>query len=208
MKIRDIVIITLCTVAALVCIALTFWGNIKNDGILTTDSYIGVVATLIGVCATIVVGFQIASFVKIHETEKQIKEVKTERDNMQKEKEQFLREIKIVEDELSNAFVMLSKVSKNTSTKILAQILSIRCSNISKEADVTLLRYQILSKSIKKAQEDNELSEIKKVSLFVDKLKFVDVPKNIEHYTEIMKLHLEIIEALEKYKVENKEIHN
>ncbi len=208
MKTRDIVIITLCTVAALVCIALTFWGNLKNDGILTTDSYIGVIATLIGVCATIVVGFQIASFVKIHETEKQIKEVKTERDNMQKEKEQFLREIKIVEDELSNAFVMLSKVSKNTYTKILAQILSIRCSNISKEADVTLLRYQILSKSIKKAQEDNELSEIKKVSLFVDKLKFVDVPKNIEHYTEIMKLHLEIIETLEKYKVENKEIHN
>lgn len=208
MKTRDIVIITLCTVAALVCIALTFWGNLKNDGILTTDSYIGVIATLIGVCATIVVGFQIASFVKIHETEKQIKEVKTERDNMQKEKEQFLREIKIVEDELSNAFVMLSKVSKNTYTKILAQILSIRCSNISKEADVTLLRYQILSKSIKKAQEDNELSEIKKVSLFVDKLKFVDVPKNIEHYTEIMKLHLEIIETLEKYKVENKEIQN
>lgn len=208
MKTRDIVIITLCTVAALVCIALTFWGNLKNDGILTTDSYIGVIATLIGVCATIVVGFQIASFVKIHETEKQIKEVKTERDNMQKEKEQFLREIKFVEDELSNAFVMLSKVSKNTYTKILAQILSIRCSNISKEADVTLLRYQILSKSIKKAQEDNELSEIKKVSLFVDKLKFVDVPKNLEHYTEIMKLHLEIIETLEKYKVENKEIHN
>ena len=208
MKTRDIVIITLCTVAALVCIALTFWGNLKNDGILTTDSYIGVIATLIGVCATIVVGFQIASFVKIHETEKQIKEVKTERDNMQKEKEQFLREIKIVEDELSNAFVMLSKISKNTHTKILAQILSIRCSNISKEADVTLLRYQILSKSIKKAQEDNELSEIKKVSLFVDKLKFVDVPKNIEHYTEIMKLHLEIIETLEKYKVEDKEIHN
>lgn len=208
MKTRDIVIITLCTVAALVCIALTFWGNIKNDGILTTDSYIGVIATLIGVCATIVVGFQIASFVKIHETEKQIKEVKTERDNMQKEKEQFLREIKIVEDELSNAFVLLSKVSKNTYTKILAQILSIRCSNISKDADVTLIRYQILSKSIKKAQEDNELSEIKKVSLFVDKLKFVDVPKNIEHYTEIMKLHLEIIETLEKYKVENKEIHN
>ena len=148
MKTRDIVIITLCTVAALVCIALTFWGNLKNDGILTTDSYIGVIATLIGVCATIVVGFQIASFVKIHETEKQIKEVKTERDNMQKEKEQFLREIKFVEDELSNAFVMLSKVSKNTYTKILAQILSIRCSNISKEADVTLLRYQILSKSI------------------------------------------------------------
>lgn len=208
MKQRDIIIVVSSVATALICVTLTFWGNIKNDGILTTDSYIGVIATLIGVCATIVVGFQIASFVKIHETEKQIKEVKTERDNMQKEKEQFLREIKIVEDELSNAFVMLSKVSKNTYTKILAQILSIRCSNISKEADVTLLRYQILSKSIKKAQEDNELSEIKKVSLFVDKLKFVDVPKNIEYYTEIMKLHLEIIETLEKYKVENKETQN
>lgn len=208
MKQRDIIIVVSSVATALICVTLTFWGNLKNDGILTTDSYIGVIATLIGVCATIIVGFQIASFVKIHETEKQIKEVKTERDNMQKEKEQFLREIKIVEDELSNAFVLLSKVSKNTYTKILAQILSIRCSNISKEADVTLLRYQVLSKSIKKAQEDNELNEIKMVSLFVDKLKFVDVPKNIEHYTEIMKLHLEIIETLEKYKVENKEIHN
>lgn len=70
MKKRDIIIVTLCVVTAAVCIALTFCGNYKNNGVLTTDAFIGVLATLIGVCATIIVGLQIASFVKINETER------------------------------------------------------------------------------------------------------------------------------------------
>ncbi len=70
MKKRDIIIVTVSIAAAIVCIALTFWGNLKNNGAVTTDAFIGVLATLIGVCATIVVGFQIASFFGVAGVEK------------------------------------------------------------------------------------------------------------------------------------------
>ena len=84
MKKRDIIIVTICIATALICITLTWWGNYKNDGVLSPDAYYGVLASFIGACATIIVGFQIASFVKIHETERQIKEVQKERDKISK----------------------------------------------------------------------------------------------------------------------------
>ena len=87
MKKRDIIIVTVCIATALICIVLTFWGNYKNDGVLSPEAFYGVLATFIGICATIIVGFQIASFVKIHETERQIKKVQEERDKMEEEKE-------------------------------------------------------------------------------------------------------------------------
>lgn len=205
MKTRDIVIITLCTVAALVCIALTFWGNIKNDGILTTDSYIGVVATLIGVCATIVVGFQIASFVKIHETEKQIKEVKAERDAILKEKEDFLEDINLIRRELSNICIILSDTIPNNDkiayikAKVFTQILSISCMIIEESPTVTLNKY----KKLKNLLNSHLSRKIIYPPICVNKLKKIRIPDNIEHYTEIMKLHIEIIEILENVAKEN-----
>ncbi len=48
---------TVCISAALICIVLTFWGNFKSGGVITIDAYVGVMATFIGICAAIVVGF-------------------------------------------------------------------------------------------------------------------------------------------------------
>ena len=72
MKKRDIIIVIVCVATALICIGLTFWGNLKNNGVLTTDAFMGVIATFIGVCATVIVGFQIASFIELRETKKQV----------------------------------------------------------------------------------------------------------------------------------------
>ena len=196
MKKRDIIIITVCVATALICIALTFWGNYKNNGVLSDDAFYGVLATFVGICATIIVGFQIASFVKINETEKQIKEVRAERDKMQIEKEQLRREISFVESELSNAFVILSNTTKDTSLKIFAKILSISCADIKEEPNVTLRRYNSLHAAIQQASD----TDIVKISKFVNKLKEVEIPKEIDGYTEIMKLHIEILDILEKAK--------
>ena len=72
---RNIIIVTISIATSIVCIALTFWGNIKNDGTITTDAFIGIIASLIGVCVTIVVGFQIASFLELREVRKQVEQV-------------------------------------------------------------------------------------------------------------------------------------
>ena len=76
---RNIIIVTISIATSIACIALTFWGNIKNDGTITTDAFIGIIASLIGVCVTIVVGFQIASFLELREVRKQVEQVEKQR---------------------------------------------------------------------------------------------------------------------------------
>lgn len=193
MKKRDIIIVTICIAATLICIALTWWGNYKNNGVLSPDAFYGVLATFIGICATFIVGFQIASFVKIHETERQIKEVVAERKKMQEEKESFQKEINFIENELSNAFTMLSRTKIHTSFKIFAQILAISCCKIQDEPDVALSRYQRLHQDMKSAKQE----ELQALGRFRYKLKDVKIPQTIPHYVDIMKLHLEVIEILE-----------
>ena len=104
MKTRNIIIVATCISTAIICIALTFWGNYKNDGVLSPDAFYGVLATFIGICATIIVGFQIASFVKLHETEKQIQVVQYERNKMLHDKEKFQNEIKSIRKDTSAVF--------------------------------------------------------------------------------------------------------
>ena len=194
MKKRDIIIVTLCVASALVCIALTFWGNIKNNGVLTTDSFIGIIASFIGVCTTIIVGFQIANFVKIHDAEKQIQEVQEERGKLQEDKERLHEEIKYIGTELSNAFILLSELSEKDVHRALAKMLSISCADTTSEPDITLSRYNNLKEAIQKLNTEDK----QKLSKFVYKLKDLKIPDDIEHYTEIMKLHIDIIDTLEK----------
>lgn len=194
MKKRDIIIVVVCVAAALVCIGLTFWGNLKNNGVLTTDAFMGVIATMIGICATVIVGFQIASFVKIQETEKQIKEVKSERDKMLSERDALRNEIKFVETELSNAFVILSSTIKNKSVRIFSKILSVTCSDAINSPKTLFQRYKSLHDELCNASE----SDMKNPARFVSKLNSMKIPSDIENYREIMKLHLAVIEILEK----------
>ena len=199
MKKRDTIIITFCIATALICIALTWWGNFKNDGVLSPDAFYGVLATFIGICATIIVGFQIASFVKIHETERQIKEVQRERDKMLKEKEAFRKEFDFIENELSNAFVLLSETIEDHTIKALANIISlysVRLENLN--SNVILQRYKNLRDNIGKM--DNEQKVLLSQQSY--RLKSINIPPTNEHYTEIMKLHFECIEILENAETE------
>lgn len=202
MKKRDIIIVTICIATALICMALTFWGNYKNEGVLSPDAFYGVLATFIGICATIIVGFQIASFVKIHETERQIKKVQEERDKMEEEKEKLQKNIDFVESELSNAFIILAKTTNNNSLRIIAKMLSISCTNPQKDAEILLTRYSLLQQDLKKSTS----ADIAFAAELINKIKKLHIPDDIEHYIEIMKLHIEVIDILEK--AANKEEQN
>lgn len=194
MKNRDTIIVTICIATALVCVALTFWGNYKNNGVLSPDAFYGVIATFIGICATFIVGFQIVSFVKIHEVERQMKEVQNERDRMEDEKGELQYKIDFVENELSNAFTILAKISENKDFRILARLLSIACSNFIRDTEGVLSRYRALWKELKDASP----SEIPVTIDLAYKIKNLSIPSGIEHYAEIMELHIKTIRKLEK----------
>ena len=191
MKKRDIIIVTVCIATALICIALTFWGNYKYNGVLSPDAFYGVLATFIGICATIIVGFQIASFVKINETERQIKEVQIERNKMQKEKEELYEEIKLIRKLLSRAFVVLSETSPEVHWKVISGMMSIITDYTLSNSTVTLSRYKYLVKMIEKS--DPKSLPYTKV---FDEFRKIDIPKNITDYTEIMKQHLKVIDFI------------
>ena len=188
MKGRNIIINTLCVFTAIACIALTFWGNIKNGGVLTPDGFIGVLATLIGVCATIIVGFQIASFLKIQDSEKQLEQLKAERDETRKDIEQ-------VRTYLSSISVLVSALSENKVIRSLADITSIAC-DVPKtdNALVILNRYKSLFGNIKNAS----YAERKALSGQLPNLKNINIPNGIDYYTEIIGLHAEILKTLEE----------
>lgn len=194
MKKRDIIIVTVCIATALICIVLTFWGNYKNDGVLSPEAFYGVLATFIGICATIIVGFQIASFVKLHETERQMKKVQEERNKMEEDREELYRNIKSIRTLLSNALVVLAKNTKNDLERVLALTMAIYCDHNKKGANVLLSRYISLRDILKKLSP----GELSLMQEHIQNLKKIDISKDIENYTEIMKLHFEIIETIEK----------
>ena len=205
MKKRDIIIVTICIATALICITLTWWGNYKNNGVLSPDAFYGVLATFIGICTTIIVGFQIASFVKIHETEQQIKKVQAEREKLEKEindikaeRSKMQAEFAFIEKELGNTLILLSETTNKYDIKIISNIISSSSERNAnswdlKYPEILLRRYKVLRKNLLSADK----KDIKIASNFTYKLKDVKIPQTIPHYVEIMKLHLEIIEMLD-----------
>lgn len=200
MKKRDIIIVTISIAIALICVVLTWLGNYKNEGVLSPDAFYGVLAAFIGVCATIIVGFQIASFIKIQETERQIMDVQKERDEMLKEKEEFLKDMNQIKIELSNSFhvlfMTLPNDEKSLPAKIFVEIVSITLMDLKEAPEITLNKYKNLEDLIRKAPDET----ITELSRFVNKLKRMNIPSDINHHTEIMRLHWGIIDILDKVK--------
>lgn len=195
MKPCNIIINIVCILISLACIALTFWGNYKNNGVLTTDAFIGICTTLIGVCATIIVGFQIASFFKIQENEKQLEQLKVERDEIQKAQINIQDKIEFLGANLSNAFVTIASITETNAIKSIAYLTAIYCNKIKDtNAEITLNRYNALLKSLKDSSEKERAS----LSTQLSKFNTIKIPESVEHYTTIMKLHFEVIDILEK----------
>lgn len=194
MKKRDIIIITVCIATALICVSLTFWGNYKNNGVLSPDAFYGVLATFIGICATIIVGFQIASFVKIHETERLTARAITESKRLEKEKNTIQEEITSLKILLSNTLVVVSINANDNIGKVLAEMMAICCVCVKNESDRVLSRYQSLKRNLLATTEEEKTV----IAEHRHNLKSICIPNDIEHYTEIIKLHIEILEILEE----------
>lgn len=191
MKKRDIIIVTLCVVTAAVCIALTFCGNYKNNGVLTTDAFIGVLATLIGVCATIIVGFQIASFIELRNVKKQAEFVKQERAKI----EELVGHVKLAKSALSNAFVAIANMSDDSLNSLSSRIMCIVCTDIEDVGyEVTIQRYISLKEELLSEPENIRGA----MEYFVDNLKQIEIPKTMNNYIEIAKIHYEVISIIDE----------
>ena len=144
-KKNNIILVLICIITSITCVALTFWGQIKNNGTITTDSYIGIIASLIGVCATIVVGFQITSFFELRDLKQQIDRVEKQRKDLELYKVTIANEIHLSKTGISNAFGILSVVEKGSLLGFASRVSSIVCDDLqATPGNILLARYQQL----------------------------------------------------------------
>lgn len=206
---KGVITNTVCIVTAIVCIALTFWGNLKNDGVLSTDAYMGVIATLIGICATIVVGFQIVSFMEFRNFREQVKkldvqqqQVKELHDKMQQDNEKLKAQIHHAKRHLSNAFISIADYDTLSDEKNKAllkatlycfAILSDSMEN-KKGGGATLSRYTNLHELITRMSP----AELREIKVFIKHLEEIKIPDNLPEHNAIMKIHYEILAILDK----------
>ena len=188
---KNIIVVVTCIATALICIALTFWGNWKNDGILTADAFMAVLATFIGICATLIVGVQIVSFIELKEVRTQMKTVQEERRLLKEQQEQFSKKMSNIRVILGNALALSAVTARNKTIAFESYLSSIVVEDWSSgEGDILLYRYQKLSE-IAKTVIPNDNTNLKKRAY--NNLSFLNVPTNIEHYNEIMALHHQLL---------------
>lgn len=94
---------------------------------------------------------------------------------------------------LSNTLVVVSINAKDNVGKVLAEMMSICCICIRNESDRILYRYESLRRNLLATTPIEK--EI--IAQHKHNLKNIHIPNDLEHYTEIMKLHIEILDILE-----------
>lgn len=194
MKNRDVIIVVCSIATAVVCIVLTWLGSYKCGGCISLESYYGVLATFIGICATLIVGLQIVNSLKIQQTEQRVKEIQIERNKMRSEQEALKDDIDYVSIELANVFTVIAGSSNIPFVRASCYLMSIVLCDIKLiNADILLQRYTNLEEAIMEAGKD----ELQHLSKQAPKLKEIQIPINTEHYTEIMSLHIKVIGILE-----------
>lgn len=207
---KGVITNTVCITTAIICIALTFWGNLKNDGVLSTDAYMGVIATLIGICATIVVGFQIVSFIELQNSQKktnqqleQIREqqqtLNAEREDLNKDRRKLEKQLHFTQGVLGNVSILLCKFHEYSDQQDLlgaySYIYSIALDPAS-SASVLLARYEKLYKFITNLSSNNE--DLMPIKSTIHLIKDIQVPENWPEHNAIMKIHYEILAILDK----------
>lgn len=195
---KNIVVITLSVATALICIALTFWGNWKNNGVLTTDAFIGVIATFIGVCATIIVGVQIVNHLELRNLRASIKAVEEERKEMEYQQEAFSVEMYNTRLSIGNALALMALEAKDKD--VVMEFTALTHSVIiddwsSMRGSVLLSRYKRLAEIASGVIETGNLAFLEDT---LNRLSVLVIPKDIDCHDEIMSLHYGLMSDIKR----------
>lgn len=109
----SVIISCISTAISLACIGIVTCDNFKTGGVVTIDTFIGVIAALIGVCATIMVGLQIWNHIEFRDVKDKVNEI-----NAAKEEISItLKEQQDINDkyteQLGMAFMLIANGSKD-----------------------------------------------------------------------------------------------
>lgn len=166
------------------------------DSDINLESYIGIIATLIGVCATIIVGFQIAHFIEMRNLKDQIDELNQLRIDYNQKSVELEKNLSFVKVGVSSAFRIFYRKFKDDPLAPVACIVAIIAYDTTnkEQASKTLLgNYKKLYKMLTTPTYNIRLARV-----YLEDLKQVHMPRDLSDHYEICKLHYNIIDILEK----------
>ena len=193
-KNKNIIIVVTCIATALICIILTFWGNWKNDGVLTTDAFMAVLATFMGICATLIIGVQIVNHLEMRRMQDSIKKIEKERKELEYQRKAISVEMYNTRISIGNALAIMAIMAKDnedTAIEFTSLVHSIIIDDWSSmKGEALLTRYKRLSEISGTVMGSISPAFCKD---FYDRLSILVVPKDIKHYEEIMMLHHKLL---------------
>ena len=97
---KQIVVNIVCITVSLLCVVMIIEYPFKNGGGFGLENFIGVMATFIGICATMMVGLQIYNHLEIREVTERIKNIK----NMEDEQKKLIEKLHFAQKGVSDLF--------------------------------------------------------------------------------------------------------
>ena len=189
-----------CCICCCVCVCLVVFNNFKSGGVITIDTFIGAIATLIGVCVTIMLGVQIVNYLEFQDVKEKIKQFKKLEKSFLTISDKYTKLHISTAKHIGNTFQIFADKEKNQTHKIFFEIAAITSiiplfdltndeNNKIGAQDLLLIRLNLLKISIK----DLTVKEAQTLKKLITNFNTIDIPKKMPKYNEIINIYSEIV---------------
>lgn len=97
---KHIIVNIVCIIVSSLCVIMIIESPFKNESEFGLENFIGVMATFIGICVTMMVGLQIYNHLEIREVRERVKNLQ----NLENEQEKIIRELYFAQKGVSDLF--------------------------------------------------------------------------------------------------------
>lgn len=103
---KQIAVNIVCMIASLLCVIMIIVSPFKNGGGFGLENFIGVMATFIGICATMMVGLQIYNHLEIRKVTKRVKNLQS----LEKKQKKIIKKLRFAQKGVSDLFRLEARI--------------------------------------------------------------------------------------------------
>ena len=103
---KQIVVNVVCITVSLLCVIIIIEYPFRNEGGFGLENFIGVMATFIGICATMMVGLQIYNHLEIRDISERVKNLQ----NLENEQRKIIRRLRFAQKGVSDLFRLQARI--------------------------------------------------------------------------------------------------
>ena len=131
----------------------------------------------------------------MRDVKKQVELIEKQRQELEEYKRIIMCDIHLAKAGVANAFGVLAVVEKNSSLGYASRVCSIVCDDLQNiKGEILLTRYQNLYQETLCWLERGDYIDL--LVSTIENLKYIEIPKTIAQYDEIMKIHFDILDKI------------